>query len=733
MKQLLDVTEVTKVSANHERTHIRIYLHAERLIFRKNIIKLEQLIEKQLFQNKNVKVKIIEKYHLSSLYTPEKLMDVYKESILEELNEYSVLEYNLLRTAKMDFDAPNHMILTLENTIIAQTRKEEILEFLEKVICERCGLRLAIQTEFEEPKESKYRKNSEKQIQMEVESIMERTGIALKERSSDAAAETEGEEEKAEPAAQNAKPEKTSQKHEPKKPAYEKKGEFRRKFERDSYKKSTNPDVIYGRDFEEEPMDIDKIDGPIGEVVIRGQILTLETREIRNEKTIVIFSLTDFTDTIVLKVFSKNEDLPELLEGIKKGSFIKVKGVATIDKFDSDLTIGSIVGIKKIADFTSVRMDTSPEKRVELHCHTKMSDMDGVSDVKDIVKRAMKWGHKAIAITDHGDVQAFPDANHAVEGCDSDFKVIYGVEAYLVDDLKDIIQNSHNQMLDDDYVVFDLETTGFSPDVNKIIEIGAVKVQKGKITDRFSTFVNPQVPIPFNIEKLTSINDEMVISAPVIEDILPEFMEFSKDCIMVAHNADFDMSFIKKNCERIGIPCNPTIVDTVSLARVLLPKLNRFKLDTVAKALNVSLDNHHRAVDDAACTAEIFVKFIPMLADRGIDRLDAVNELGSSSVENIMKLPTYHAIILATCDQGRTNLYRLTSLAHLKYYHKRPRIPKSEFIKYRDGLLIGSACEAGELYRAILNGRPDEEISRLVDFYDYLEIQPLGNLSLIHI
>ena len=727
MKQLLDDTEVTKVSANHERTHIRIYLHAERLIFRKNIIKLEQLIEKQLFQNKNVKVKIIEKYHLSSLYTPEKLMDVYKDSMLEELNEYSVLEYNLLRTAKMDFDAPNHMILTLENTIIAQTRKEEILEFLEKVICERCGLNLVIQTEFEEPKESKYRKNSEKQIQLEVESIMERTGIALKERSSDAVAETKEDEQKAEPATQSVKPEKTPQKHEQKKPAYEKKGEFRKKFERDSYKKSTNPDVIYGRDFEEEPMDIDKIDGPIGEVVIRGQILTLETREIRNEKTIVIFSLTDFTDTIVLKVFSKNEDLPELLEGIKKGSFIKVKGVATIDKFDSDLTIGSIVGIKKITDFTSVRMDTSPEKRVELHCHTKMSDMDGVSDVKDIVKRAMKWGHKAIAITDHGDVQAFPDANHAVEGCDSDFKVIYGVEAYLVDDLKDIIQNSHDQTLDDDYVVFDLETTGFSPDVNKIIEIGAVKVQKGKITDRFSTFVNPQVPIPFNIEKLTSINDEMVISAPVIEDILPEFMEFSKGCVMVAHNADFDMSFIKKNCERIGIPCDPTIVDTVALARVLLPKLNRFKLDTVAKALNVSLDNHHRAVDDAACTAEIFVKFIQMLADRGIDRLDAVNELGSSSVENILKLPTYHAIILATCDQGRTNLYRLTSLAHLKYYHKRPRIPKSEFIKYRDGLLIGSACEAGELYRAILNGRPDEEISRLVDFYDYLEIQPLGN------
>ena len=352
--------------------------------------------------------------------------------------------------------------------------------------------------------------------------------------------------------------------------------------------------------------------------------------------------------------------------------------------------------------------------------------MDGVSDVKDIVKRAMKWGHKAIAITDHGDVQAFPDANHTVSP-DDDFKVIYGVEAYLVDDLKGIVTESHNQSLQADYVVFDLETTGFSPETNKIIEIGAVKVQNGAIVDRFSTFVNPEVPIPFRIEQLTSIRDDMVIDAPVIEDILPKFMEFCKGCIMVAHNADFDMSFIKKNCMRQGIECNPTIVDTVGLARVLLSNLNRFKLDTVAKALGVSLDNHHRAVDDAACTAEIFVKFIEMLEGRGVTTLDQVNEMASASVENIQKMPTYHAIILATCDQGRTNLYRLVSLAHIKYYHKRPRIPKSEFLKYRDGLLIGSACEAGELYRAILNGRPEEEISRLVDFYDYLEIQPLGN------
>ena len=338
----------------------------------------------------------------------------------------------------------------------------------------------------------------------------------------------------------------------------------------------------------------------------------------------------------------------------------------------------------------------------------------------------MKWGHKAIAITDHGDVQAFPDANHTVPS-DSDFKVIYGVEAYLVDDLKGMVTDSQNQDLDADYVVFDLETTGFSPETNRIIEIGAVKVQNGKIVDKFSTFVNPQVPIPFRIEQLTSINDSMVIDAPVIADILPEFMKFCEGCVMVAHNAGFDMSFIKKNCQRLDIPCKPTIVDTVALARVLLPNLNRFKLDTVAKALGVSLENHHRAVDDAGCTAEIFVKFIEMLRERGMSTLDEVNAMGTSSVQNVQKMPTYHAIILATCDQGRTNLYKLISLAHIKYDHRRPRIPKSEFIRYRDGLLIGSACEAGELYRAILNGRPEEEISRLVNFYDYLEIQPLGN------
>ena len=748
MKKILSEMEVTKVGMNHERDHIRVYLLGSHLIHKNNITQLEKSIEEQIFKGKRMNVRIIEKYQLSEQYTARTLMDMYKDSILEELKAYSLMEYNLLRASKMEFTDDSHLHLVLENTIIAQTRSHEIVEFLEKIVCERCGMNLIVDLDFEEPKESRYKKNSDLQIQFEIKNILK--NINLKDEDGETVAVASDANEKSAVSGQTTtsgdsgstgggnavKPAKNDAKsangagNTAKKPYDGPRKEFKKRYDGGGFgggKKSDNPDVIYGRDIEDgETIPLEKIVGEMGEVTIRCQVMTVETREIRNEKTIIIMSVTDFTDSIVLKIFTRNEDRDELLGNLKKGAFLKIKGVTTIDKFDSELTIGSIVGIKKIADFTTTRMDTSPEKRVELHCHTKMSDMDGVSECKDIVKRAMKWGHKAIAITDHGDVQAFPDANHALSP-DDDFKVIYGVEAYLVDDLKDIITDSKGQSLDETYVVFDLETTGFSPDKNKIIEIGAVKVVGGVITDRFSTFVNPEVPIPFRIEELTSIKDDMVIDAPKIEEILPEFMKFCEGAIMVAHNAEFDMSFIKINCKNQGIEREFTIIDTVALARILLPNLNRFKLDTVAKALNVSLENHHRAVDDAACTAEIFVKFIEMLKERGMENLDDVNHMVSTSPETVMKMPTYHAIILATNDIGRINLYRLVSLSHLTYYNKRPRVPKSEFVKYREGLLLGSACEAGELYRAIVGGRPQEEIIRLVKFYDYLEIQPLGN------
>ncbi|MGN1084932.1 MAG: exonuclease domain-containing protein, partial [Lachnospiraceae bacterium] len=423
---------------------------------------------------------------------------------------------------------------------------------------------------------------------------------------------------------------------------------------------------------------------------------------------------------------------------LKPGKFVLLKGQALFDTYEKEVSIGVIYGMKNIKDFTKKRMDTSERKRIELHAHTKMSDMDGLVDPTVLVKTAFEWGMPAVAITDHGVVQAFPEANHAINPKDykddeekmqraKDFKVIYGVEAYLVDDVLEPVRDSKGQALESSYVVFDIETTGFGAEHDKIIEIGAVKVESGKITDRYSTFVNPKVPIPPRIEELTGIKDSMVMDSPEITEILPQFLEFCKGCALVAHNASFDTGFIRSNAERLGLSYDFTVIDTVGLARALLPGLSRFKLDVVARELGVSLENHHRAVDDAKATADIFVKFLAMLKARGVMQLDEVNAVCKPTPEMIKKMPTYHAIILCQNEAGRINLYRLVSLSHIDYFARRPRIPKSLFLENREGLLIGSACEAGELYQAILRESPHNEIERLCEFYDYFEIQPLGN------
>ncbi|MBQ9322319.1 MAG: PolC-type DNA polymerase III, partial [Eubacterium sp.] len=510
-------------------------------------------------------------------------------------------------------------------------------------------------------------------------------------------------------------------------------------------------DVMYGRDFDDDSMPLSEVDELSGTVVIYGEIIDTEMRTLRSERVLLILTVTDDTDTIRVKIFLDGGEQEAAGAMFKKGTFVRIKGRAQEDSFDHELTIMSVSGIRRSVSFRKVRQDNSPVKRVELHCHSKMSDMDGVTDAAALVKRAWKWGHSAIALTDHGGVQAFPEANHAMEDIyrayrsewqkahpeatndelkkiSAPFKVIYGMEAYLIDDLKGIAVNSRGQKLQESYVVFDIETTGLSNQTCKIIEIGAVRVESGKITDRFSTFVNPGVPIPMRIEELTSISDNMVVNAPPIEQVLPEFLEFCRGAVMVAHNADFDMGFIIKACEEQGYPDHFTYVDTVAMARVLLPGLGSFKLDKVAKAVGVLLDHHHRAVDDAACTADIFVKFIQMLEDRGVTDLDGMNEMASLSDEAKRKMPSHHAILLATCEAGRQNLYRLVSASHLNYVYKmQARVPKSLVQKYHEGILVGSACVKGELYDAMLRGAQEEEIIRLIDFYDYLEIQPVGN------
>lgn len=730
---------VKRIVNNRAKSSIRIYIESNRLIHKSDIYKIEKAVASMF--NDRLSVKIIEHYNLSSQYNSENLFNMYKDSIMLELYNYSIMEYSILNKAEITFDN-DIMNIKLDDTVIAEEKSSELKRILEKIFNERCGITTEVRYNFEEVTELKYEKINELKMQQEVASIISNIKSSKSNKNADAV--TNGQSDEKLPKPDKVKNDnsiaakKNNNSNNSNGNGYDKsEGGFKKReggFNR-SFRRSDNPDVLYGRDFEGQSITLREIEGEMGEVIVRGQVIDIEERPIRNERTILSIVISDFTDSIVIKLFMRDENLKEFMDKVKKGMFIKVKGITTVDKFDNDLIINSVSGIMKISDFTVKRLDTSVEKRVELHCHTKLSDMDGVADVKDLIARAKEWGHTAMAITDHGVVQGFTEAWHALQKLEGkfsfkemfDFKMIYGVEAYLVDDLKTVVTNSKNQSLDDDYVVFDIETTGFSPLYNKIIEIGAVKVSKGEIVDKFSTFVNPEEPIPYRIEQLTSINDGMVINAPAIDKILPEFLKFCEGAVMVAHNADFDMSFIISEGKKLGIERDYTIVDTVALARMLLPHISKYKLDNVAKALNVSLENHHRAVDDAGCTAEIFVKFIEMLKVRDIFTLDGINEMGTTSVERIKKLPTHHAIILATNEVGRVHLYELISNSNIEYFNRQPRIPKSDYLKHKEGLIIGSACEAGELYQALVGGKSEEEITRLVEFYDYLEIQPIGN------
>ena len=720
--------QVRKITTNSSREFLHVHIFSQHLIQKRYIRKMEEHIKKQLFGKTPVDIKIEEDYQLSEQYTPEALMTEYHDSIVLELKDISVLAASMFEQADIYFESDSVIRLELLNTIVSEGRKEEIVTLLDQIFNQRFHIPADIRVTYrEKEKEDKNLEYDEQRIQREIDAIFARNrklhGNDDTKKVKEATTEKSTSSEKK--AAAEQKPKNTGKDFGERKNF---KSDFKKGYFR-PLKQGNDPNLIYGKDFEDEPIRLDTVETEMGEITFHGKIITFETREIRNEKSILMFAVTDFTDTIMVKMFIRNDQLPDLLGDLKKGAYVKIKGITTIDRYDGELSIGSVTGIKKIGDFTTKREDLSPVKRVELHCHTKMSDMDGVSETQDIVRRAHDWGHAAIAITDHGIAQAFPDANHFIERLDKDdpFKILYGVEGYVVDDLTEIAVGAGDETLDDTYVVFDIETTGFSAIKDKIIEIGAVKVIGGEIVDKFSTFVNPERPIPFEITKLTSITDEMVMEYPNIEVILPQFLEFTKGAVLVAHNASFDVGFIEQNCRYQDIEPHFISVDTVALARVLLPTLSKYKLNIVAKALGISLENHHRAVDDAGATAEIFIKFVEMLKERNITTLKGINQFGDMNPNAIRKLPTHHIIIIAKNDIGRYNLYQLISESHLTYYARRPRIPKSLLNQHREGLVVGSACEAGELYQAFLNGKSPQAIAKLAEFYDYYEIQPLGN------
>ncbi len=483
---------------------------------------------------------------------------------------------------------------------------------------------------------------------------------------------------------------------------------------------------LYGRVSKGKIIPLKKIAYDTGRATVWGDVFGLEWKETKSgDKNIITFNITDYTDSITVKVFNSINEC-RVLESIKKGTSIICSGDVEFDKYAGEIVLNA----RSISTVEKVKVaDNAPKKRVELHLHTNMSQMDAVTDAGTLVKRAAEFGHSAIAITDHGVAQAFPDAMNAAESINRDekkIKVIYGVEAYYMDDLVESVDGDMNISLDDTFVCFDIETTGLSPKTEKITEIGAVKVRNGQIVDTFSTFVNPEKPIPAKIVELTGINDSMVKDAPSQSEAVRAFLEFCGDTVLVAHNAPFDTSFIRTACNNMEVEYNYTSIDTVAIARAILPDIKNCKLDTVATYLRLGSFNHHRALDDAQILSKIFISLCDRLKDdyKIFTTKDINTKIAGGDFK---KLPAYHQIILVKNKTGLKNLYKLISLSHLNYFYRRPRIPKSELIKHREGLIIGSACEAGELYRAIINGKPWGELKSIASFYDYLEIQPLGN------
>ena len=464
-----------------------------------------------------------------------------------------------------------------------------------------------------------------------------------------------------------------------------------------------------------------------GRIALEGEIINTDSRELKNGKVLVLFDLYDGTSTITCKSFVEGEKSKQVLGRIKTAKGVKILGTAQFDPYAKELGVIANVIIETAGRKKIVRKDLAEVKRVELHMHTQMSQMDGMTSAKDLIKRAMSWGMKSIAITDHGGVQAFPEAHKLLGRDNPDMKVIYGVEAYLVPDKIPVVSFPKEQEIDTTYCVLDLETTGFSFRTEKITEVGIMKIKNGEVLEEFSCFVNPEKPIPQEVVEVTNITDDMVKNAETIDKVFPKILEFIGDSVLVAHNADFDIGFLRYNATQLGYELNNTYLDTLRLSKELFPEFKKYKLGLIAKNLGIKVEVAHRALDDVDTTVKVFNVMIDMLKEKGIKTVNDIDSKFTSTGEEYKKLPIYHAIILAKNYVGLKNLYKLVSYSHLDYFFKKPRILKSLYKKYSEGLILGSACEAGELYRAIVAGKTDEEIEEIAKDYDYLEIQPLGN------
>ncbi|NLL69611.1 MAG: PolC-type DNA polymerase III [Epulopiscium sp.] len=670
--------QVRKIIVSPNKKKIYVYLVAQNLID----ISMIEVLQKQLEDYIGPKIKISVKiqYEFKKESLSPTWMNQYWEQIISMIKYDSPLCMGILQDSSWQVQDHFLTIATKNNSSFYLHRKK-IDNQIESLIREQLGLNMKVVFQDEEmstEEKKQYEEQMEKQENLLIQEVVQEVPSSIISTSSN----------------------------------------------------STESSFLLGKAFSGPTISMRELQPESGTIIIEGRVIGVEAREIKGGRYILAFDMTDEQDAVTVKCFLKKEKYElEIAPKIKKNIFLRVKGEVQYDRFSQESVVMA-KNIELIEGTIVTREDGSKEKRVELHAHTQMSTMDGVVSVTALIERAAKWGHSAIAITDHGVVQAFPEAALAAKKLG--IKVIYGVEAYLVDDLKTVVQNSKNQKLEDTYIVFDIETTGFYPGKDRITEIGAMKIQNGEIIDSFSTFVNPGIPIPLNIQELTGITDDTVKDAPPISVVLPQFLEFVGDGVLVAHNASFDVNFIRYFAKQQSLQISSTVLDTLALTRGLFPQLKRHKLNIVAEHLGISLENHHRAVDDAQATAEIFLKCIQILKDKKLDTLDQVNQLVEQSLD-IKKLRSHHAIILVKNQKGLKNLYRLISMSHIDYFYRQPRIPKSAYLAHKEGLIIGTACEAGELYRAVLENKPEEVIQELMQFYDYVEIQPIGNNQfLIH-
>ncbi|MDO4615513.1 MAG: PolC-type DNA polymerase III [Lachnospiraceae bacterium] len=701
LSELLNYVTVDKVTVNKTKSRLRVYLTSPNWLKKKHVYTIESQIANQLFEEMEMSVTVIEKFQLSEQYTPEAFYAVYRDSMLTELKKRSPMLYQLFIHAGIYIEAGGLIRVELPKNIIAEQHGAALEEYVEKVFAERAGFSaVEVETSFLTKDMGAVHAQDENRIAERVRSV-QNSNRARKE----------------EPVEEKKLPKKEEKRYvRPKTP-------------------SNDPTVIYGRSFDGAAEKMEALGEDPHEVIVRGEVFGMETRETRTGRIICTISLTDHTDSVRMKLWFEKEEQAEFESAFKKGSCFMVNGMMDFDPYDNEMMIKSVYGIKRIPSIQTVREDTSPEKRVELHCHTKMSDMDAVSSAKDIVKQAYRFGMKALAITDHGVVQAFPEAYHTIGGKggipkDADFKVIYGMEAYLVDDMKALVSGELMKSIHDPVVVFSTVTTGQSPFMHDIIEIGAIRVEDGKIKEEFTSLVNPGRPIPFSIQAETGITDSMVAKSGDLKTVLTEFFAFAEGMTLVAYDADQEINFLTAAADRLGLTfrCD-TWVDIPAVTRFLLPDIGKIRFERLAKYLKVPCNGTMRAFSRAQCMSLVYGKLLDEMEKLSVETFDDLNKKGTISPDRIRNLRYYHAILLAKNETGRRNLYTLVSKSHLNYYKMRPRIPRSVLNEHRDGLILGSACSAGELYAAILEGKTDAEIARIANYYDYLEIQPDGNNS----